>query len=248
MLNQNSSADPFKRIRCPNPEIREHYEIEEFAAGHMKETAKVPAQTDRVASPDEVRQAISSLTEGELFKLHRLAEGAVYRLRRKVWGIGSDDLLQEAMFRLLQEKRRWKPQNVDLVGLLAGIIASIESDWRKRGKRGETPVLESDLSTTDPDGETIPSALQMAADCRPNPEQHLVAGDELTQEELFQQIEEIFSDDPLAALIFSEWQRETTGPEIMKALDLSRQQYDTAVRRMDRAIQKRWPEGMPHVL
>jgi hypothetical protein len=51
----------------------------------------------------------------------------------------------------------------------------------------------------------------------------------------------------LASLIFSEWRRQTKGPEIMKALDLTRKEYDTAVRRMDRAIQKRWPEGMPHV-
>ena len=213
----------------------------------MKEKARVLVNTDLVASPDEVRQAIVSLTEAESVKLRRLAERASFRLRRKVWGADPKDILQEATLRLLQEKRHWKSQKVDFVGLLAGIIVSIESDWRKRGKRGETPILETDLPATNSDGETVPTVLQQAADPRPTPEQQLIESEALTQEQLFQQIEELFSEDPLAALILSEWQRGTKGPEIMKALDLTRQGYDTAVRRMDRAIEKRWPEGMPYV-
>jgi DNA-directed RNA polymerase specialized sigma24 family protein len=213
----------------------------------MKEKARVLVDTDLVASPDEVQQAIASLTEAELVKLRRMAEGASFRLRRKVWGTGANDILQEATLRVLEEKRHWKPQKVDFVGLLAGIIASIESAWRKRGKRGETPVLESDLPATNSDGETVPTVLQQAADHRPTPERQLIESEALTQEQLLQQIEELFSEDSLAALIFSEWQRGTNGPEIMKALDLTRQDYDTAVRRMDRAIAKRWPEGMPYV-
>ena len=213
----------------------------------MKEKARALVNTDLVASPDEVRQAIASLTEAESVKLRRLAERACFRLRRKVWGADPKDILQEAMFRVLQEKRHWKSQKVDFVGLLAGIIVSIESDWRKRGKRGETPVLETDLATTNSVGETVPTVLQRAADPRPTPEQQLIESEALTQEQLFQELEELFSEDPLAGLIFSEWQRGSKGPEIMKALDLTRQDYDTAVRRMDRAIEKRWPEGMPYV-
>ena len=213
----------------------------------MQETAGVPAQTDKVAGPEEVRQAISALTDGELLKLLRLAEQAIFRLRRKVWGVEARDLLNDAVLRLLNEKRRWKPKRVDLVGQLAGIITSIESDWLKRGKRGEVPVLETDLRRDDPDGAEIPTALELAAAPQLDPEQAALGSEELTQEQLLHQIEELFNPDPLASLIFSEWWRGTTGHEIMKVLDLTRQQYDTAVRRMDRAIQKRWPEGMPHV-
>lgn len=213
----------------------------------MQETAGTPAPTDSIAGPDEVRQAISALTAGELLKLQRLAEQAIFRLRRRVWGVEGRDLLHDAILRLLSEKRRWKPKRVDLVGQLAGIIASIESDWRKRGKRGEVPVLDTDLKRDDPDGVEVPTALELAADPQLDPEQVMLAREELTQEQLLYQIEELFNPDPLASLIFSEWQRGTTGPEIMNVLDLTRQQYDTAVRRMDRAVQKRWPEGMPHV-
>jgi DNA-directed RNA polymerase specialized sigma24 family protein len=213
----------------------------------MKETARVPAQTEQIAGPDEVRQAISLLTDGELLKLKRLAEQAIYRLRWKVWSVDADDLLHDAILRLLEEKRRWKPKRVDLMGQIAGIIASIESSWRKSGKRSQPPLLETDLVTDNADGEAVPTALDLAADQRHGPEQRIIAGEKLTEEQLVNQIEELFSEDSLASLVFSEWQRGTTGPEIMKALDLTRQQYDTAVRRMDRVIQKRWPEGMPHV-
>lgn len=213
----------------------------------MQETAGQPTQTDRIAGPEEVRQAISALTEGELLKLQRLAEQAIFRLRRKVWGVEARDLLNDAILRLLNEKRRWKPKRVDLVGQLAGIIASIESDWLKRGKRAEIPVLETDLVREDADGAEVPTALELAADPRPDPQKVMLASEQLTQEQLFHQIADLFGEDPLASLIFSEWQRGTSGPEIMKGLGLERQQYDTAVRRIDRAIQKRWPEGMPHV-
>jgi DNA-directed RNA polymerase specialized sigma24 family protein len=213
----------------------------------MKEKARVLAETDLIASPDEVRKAIASLTEAESVKLRRLAEGASFRLRRQVWGTGAKDILQEATLRVLQDRRHWKPQKVDFVGLLAGIITSIESDWRKRGERGETPVLEGALPTTTSEGDEVPTAVQEAADSRPNPERQLIEREQLTQEQLIQQIEELFIEDSLATLILSEWQRGTKGPEIMKVLDLTRQDYDTVVRRMDRAIQKRWPEGIPYV-
>jgi DNA-directed RNA polymerase specialized sigma24 family protein len=213
----------------------------------MKEKARTLAETDLIAGPEEVRQAIASLTEGESVKLRRLAEGSAYRLRRRVWATDANDILNEAILRVLQTKRHWKPERVDFVGLIAGTISSIESDWRKRGKRGETPVLETDLPTMNSEGETMPNAIQQAGDDHANPERQLIDGEELTQEQLIGQIEQLFSEDSLAALIFSEWRRGSKGPEIMKALDMARQDYDTTVRRMDRAIEKRWPEGMPYV-
>ncbi len=213
----------------------------------MKQKAKVLVGAALVASPDEVRQAITSLTDAEFVKLRRMADGAAFRLRRQAWGTDAEDILQEAVLRVLQDRRHWKPQNVDFVGLLAGTIRSIESDWRKRAERGETPVLETDLSAAKPNGETVPTAIQQSADNRPSPERLLIESEELTYEQLLRQIEELFTEDSLAALIFSEWQRGTKGPEIMKALELTRQDYDTAVTRMDRAIRRRWPEGMPYV-
>lgn len=213
----------------------------------MREKAQVKTAKDLIAGPEEVCQAIGSLTEAELVKLHRLAEGAAYRLRRRIPGLDGREVFGESVLRVLNGRRQWKPKKVDFIGLLAGVIKSIESEWLERAKRPETPVLETDLPNASSDGDPIRNAIHQAADSRPSPEQQLTASQVLSQEELFEQIEELLSNDPLAALIFSERRRGTKGPEIMKDLDLTRKEYDTAVRRMDRAIQKRWPEGMPHV-
>lgn len=213
----------------------------------MQEAAKAPNQTETIAGPEEVRQAISALTEGDHVKLHRLAEQAIFRLRRKVWGVDAQDLLNDAILRLLNEQRRWKPKKVDLVGQLAGIMTSIASDWLKRGKRGSIPVLDADLEREDAEGAAIPTPIESASDSRLDPEQAALANEEFTQEQLFDEIAGLFSNDALASLVFSERQRGTKGPEIMQALDLSRREYDTVIRRIDRAIQKHWPEGIPNV-
>jgi len=213
----------------------------------MKEKTQVKTAPDPVASIDEVRQAIAALTESETVKLRHAAEGAAYRLRRRVFSVEPKEIFNEAISRVLGEQRRWQPRKVDFVGLLLGVIRSIEFEWRKDAMQPENPVLETDLPDSNSDGDPIPNRLQQAADFRPDAEQKLIQNEQITQEQLYEQLEQFFSDDALAALIFSEWRRGTKGPEIMKALDLDRQQFDTAVRRMDRAIKKHWPEGMPDV-
>lgn len=236
-----------RALECPSRPIPEHYGVEGLWEGQMKEKTRPLGGAEMVAGPDEVREAIASLTEAESMKLKRLADGAAYRLRRYVGGTDGNDILQVAIRRVLEDRRHWKPQKVDFVGFLGGVISSIEFDWRKQGKREAPPVLETDLPTLNADGDEMPNLIQRAADHRFTPEQQLIENEELTQEQIFQQIEVLFNGDALASLIYSEWRRGTKGPEIMKALDLTRTQYDTAVRRMDRAIQKRWPEGMPYV-
>ena len=213
----------------------------------MKEKALVKTAPDPVAGAEEVRQAIAALTEAESVKLMRAAEGTAYRLRRRVFCADPKEIFNEAVLRVLDGRRHWQPRKVDFVGLLIGVIKSIESEWREETKRPENPVLETDLPASNSDGDPIPNSIQQTADLRPGAERALIQNEQITQEQLFEQLEEFFSDDALAALIFSEWRRGTKGPEIMKALDLDRQQFDTAVRRMDRAIKKHWPEGMPDV-
>jgi len=52
-----------------------------------------------------------------------------------------------------------------------------ESDWLKRGKRGEVPIVEADLRRDDPEGAEVPTALELAADPRPDPEQVVLASE-----------------------------------------------------------------------
>jgi DNA-directed RNA polymerase specialized sigma24 family protein len=213
----------------------------------MEASAGIHAREGRVADPEEVRRALNALGEAELIKLHELAGFLAFPLRGRSWGIGEEDLLQEAVLRLLRGTRKWRPEKVDLVGLLGGIMESIVSALRKSAKRGEKPALECDLLVRDADGRDLPSPLQTAADSRPDPERSLIMREAQTQEQLFQEIEVLFVGDPLPSFILSEWKRGTKGPEIMSVMGLTRQQYDTAARRMYRAVEKRWPRGMPDV-
>ncbi len=213
----------------------------------MEASAGIHAREGRVADPEEVRGALSALSEAEFFKLHELAGFLAFPSRGRSWSIGEEDLLHEAVLRLLQGTRKWRPEKVDLVGLLGGTMESIASGLQKSAKRGEKPALECDLIVRDADGGDLPSPLQTAADFRPDPERSLIMREAQTQEQLLREIEELFVSDPLPSLILSEWKRGTKGPEIMSVMGLTRQQYDTAVRRIYRAVEKRWPRGMPDV-
>jgi DNA-directed RNA polymerase specialized sigma24 family protein len=212
----------------------------------MQEAVGSPGKAERIAGPDEVWAAVSSLSEAELFKLGQLAKMSAYRLGRSAGSPDDDDLLQDAITRLLDGRRKWKPGKVDLVGLIAGTLKSMTSEILEQKKHQPKTKLECDLRPLDPN-EQETNLLQIAADHRPNAEQELLVAEQITGEQLFDQVEALFSDDALAGLILSEWRRGNSGADIMGAMSLSRQEYDTAVRRIYRRVRGHWPEGVPDV-
>jgi DNA-directed RNA polymerase specialized sigma24 family protein len=198
------------------------------------------------ATPEEVTQAIESLTPAELNKLHDYARTRIFSLGRHAGSADAGDLLQEAVRRVLEEKRHWKPAKVDFVGFLIGVMKSIASSWKTRAERNPPTIRDSDFAETDDGAESNP--FELAADTRPDALRQLMDGDLPTQEWLVHEIEQLFSEDPICSLICGAWGDGDNGPEIMKTLELTRTQYDTAVRRIDRKIHKRWPDGRPNVL
>lgn len=212
----------------------------------MKEAVGSPGKAERIAAPDEVRAAVSSLSEPQLFKLGQLAAMFAYRLGRRAGSPDEDDLLQDAITRILDGRRKWKPGKVDLLGLIAGTLRSITSEILEQRKQQPKTTLECDLLHLDPDEQEITLVL-MTPDRRPNVEHELMVSEQITADQLLDRIEGLFSDDALAGLILSEWIRGSSGTEIMGAMGLSRQEYDTAVRRIYRTVRGHWPEGMPDV-
>lgn len=197
------------------------------------------------ATPEEVLQAIEALTVAELKKLNEYARIAVFALGRYAGVTDGDDLLQVAIQRVLEEKRHWKPAKVDFVGFLIGSMKSIASSWKARAKRNPPAIRESEFPEVD-EGTPL-NPFELAADPRPDALQELLDSDLPTQEWLVQEIEALFADDPICSLILGAWSDGENGPTIMKTLELTRTQYDTAVRRIVRKIHKRWPEGRPDV-
>src|SRR5262249_44397128 len=74
-------------------------------------------------SPAEVSQAIKYLSTQQKTLLVKIAKAYVWKT-----SCGYEDLIQEALARVLEGKRAW-PRNLPIVVFLRGVMRSIASDW-----------------------------------------------------------------------------------------------------------------------
>jgi len=81
---------------------------------------ELPAET---YTPAEVSQAIRSLSTEQKTLLAKIAKAYVWKT-----SYGYEDLIQEALARVLESKRAW-PRNLPIVVFLRGVMRSIASDW-----------------------------------------------------------------------------------------------------------------------
>jgi DNA-directed RNA polymerase specialized sigma24 family protein len=215
----------------------------------MVENAGRDRDQERVATTDEVRNAINSLSLADLAKLKKFDETLTEKIRRRVWGVGAGDLLQEAIISVLEAgHRNWKPNQVDLMGFLMGAMRSIASNWSRKGRKTEPPPrLDSDLVSVNEDGDQIPTALEAALDGRPNPEQFLLMSELPSEEALVAELENLVRDDLVASLVMEGWKNGMKGPEIRDSLDLTQKEHEAAVKRIRRKRDARWPKGLPYV-
>src|SRR5260221_3756631 len=92
-----------------------------------------PSTIDAIPPPlseAEVRSEISSLTAGERTKLIRIAS---YHAKGRISFEELEDLVHEAIYRVLAGMRKW-PRDLEKLRFLAGVIKSIAGD-RKRDLR-----------------------------------------------------------------------------------------------------------------
>jgi hypothetical protein len=200
------------------------------------------------ASLEDIRRAFQALTEADWVKLDAYAE-----LRIRVVGISAPGrdachLFMQAMNSLETGRRHWYPDNVDLVKFLTDAMWSISSNWaRRRETTGYVQVPETDLIRYSEQGEELESVLEQAQSPNASPEEQLIGNEFQTQEQLVEEIEGLFKDNPLASLIVDGWTARMKGREIIEALNIDENQYRTAARLVRRWIKARWPKGMPDV-
>jgi DNA-directed RNA polymerase specialized sigma24 family protein len=134
------------------------------------------------------------------------------------------DLLQEAIARVLDGSRAIPPE-VPAVAFLAGVMRSIKAEhWRRRRRASEQqPVLANDYQLMAPQSAE-------ACDPQPDPERWLIAAQQL------QAIGTLFAQDPVALQIISGLGDGLTAEEIRQALGMSKTDYDSARKRMRRAL------------
>jgi DNA-directed RNA polymerase specialized sigma24 family protein len=84
-------------------------------------------QSSETYSQVEVSQAIRSLTAEQKTLLVRIAKAYAWKTR-----YGYEDLIQEALTRVLEGKRAW-PRKLPIAVFLRGVMRSIASDWAPEG-------------------------------------------------------------------------------------------------------------------
>jgi RNA polymerase sigma-70 factor (ECF subfamily) len=167
-------------------------------------------------------EALAALSEADLARLE-----AVARLRaRAVPGLDWADLLHEAVLRALSGTRR-RPPGLPLTVFLAGCMRSLCHEHWRRLSRERQVLVAGEAGEAEPD--PAPEA---------DPERALAASQAL------QSLLDLFRGDDAVQAILGGLAAGLAPPEIRARHGLSETQYDTARKRMRRAL-LRLTEGPP---
>ncbi len=88
-------------------------------------TNKPSSKTERVATVEEISQAIEALRPDDWAKLATFAHNRAEYMRKYGAAVDDTDVLQLAVTSLLAERRTWNPKRVTFVGVLTGAMRSI---------------------------------------------------------------------------------------------------------------------------
>ena len=163
-------------------------------------------------SATPVSRALASLSEADLLRLQALAR---LRARGLPRGVSWSDLLHEAIARALDGSRQWPP-GLPFSAFISGVMRSICHElWGQRGREAERVVLEDDVEVACP---------------APNQERVLAAAQAIAA------IQRLFRGDQVALQIMAGLANGLSAEEIRNSNNLSLVQYDSARRRMRRAL------------
>lgn len=180
---------------------------------------QIPPLVDkRVLRPAQTALALELVTRMDLLRLKSIARLYARGLPPEVaW----EDMLQEALTRVLVGSRQ-KPEGVTVVAFVAGILRSLRADYWRRAIRTNEAVRI--------DHESDAALALILSDPAPGPERALDARQELNA------IKRLFADDPTALEIINGLARGLGAEQIRAATGLSRTDYESARKRMRRAL------------
>lgn len=174
-----------------------------------------------LASPHEVQMALARLSTADLLRIKQLAKLRAAGLTTVDW----QDLLNEAISRILAGTRRW-PRSVPLVAFLAQTMRSVASEeWRRINQDRE--ILESDLAPTK---QGSPVALAEIAVDPVDPERETMARRTIGE------IQRLFRDDHEAIEVLHGMARGLAPDEIQSEAGMSETQYASAQKRIRRCL------------
>ena len=169
----------------------------------MSLQVELPAET---YNPVEVSQAIRSLSAEHKTLLVKIAKAYAWKT-----SYGHEDLIQEALTRVLEGKRAW-PRKLPIVVFLRGVMRSIASDW--------VPESRDDTAEVDEIG-----CANHSAAARIDAQKMLA----------------VFDDDPIAQKIFVAMLEGAKGEELRELSGLALKDYETKRTKMRRRLEKMSP-------
>ncbi len=208
-----------------------------------KSSTKAAAQpVTQPATAEEISRAIELIGEADFVRLNDYAQNRIIRIGpRAANGRTSDDLLQEAVTRLLNGRRHWYSDRVSLVQCLFGTLRSIASEWASYRERNSDSPEFADLESQQNNNqtETGTSPLRSFRSEVPNAEEMTIELDiEAERKALAHQIESSCEGDEAAGMVMLGWQSGMNGPAIQKEMGWTETEYRTTVRRIQRRAQK----------
>jgi DNA-directed RNA polymerase specialized sigma24 family protein len=176
----------------------------------------------RTISATETALALDFVSELDLLRLKTIAR---LHARALPPDVGWEDLLQEAITRVLVGSRR-PPEGISMVGFLAGVMRSLKSDhWRRARSGGCNPTTVLRLDQPQESYREI-DLLDPSIDL----ERALMA------QQAVEAIYTLFLNDPLAQQIITGLAEGLSAEQIRSAQGISTTDYDSARRRMRRRL------------
>jgi len=187
----------------------------------------MPAQRPKLThktfegKPAQRALATALVSVNDLLRLKAIARLHAHGLSGDV---GWNDILQEAILRVLEGKRR-QPEGVSIVAFLAGVMRSIRSEYRRRARREArecSPRPREDAHDRD--------ALSNVPDPAPDPEALLATAQQLAA------IDAMFLGDLQALQVLAGLGEGLTPEEMQTTYAMSKTDYDSTRKRMRRAL------------
>lgn len=185
-----------------------------------------PKDDERYASAAEASFALAALSSADLARLGRIAQMRAHNLP----GVGWEDLLNEAIEKLLSGVRRW-PLDLPLVAFLREVIRSLASEaWRRHA--------QARLVQAPPEGEGDSDPVLSVPDTSAGPERDAIARD------LLKHVRGLFKDDPQVLAILDGLGVGLDPEDIQRSTGMSAIDYESSRRRLRRRLARHFPEGL----
>ncbi|MEM5299095.1 hypothetical protein VSR82_32845 [Burkholderia sp. JPY481] len=181
-------------------------------------------ENDSRLSKREVEEELLKLSEADWTRAQIYADF----LSRSLAGCEGNDLLQMAMEKFLNMRRRW-PRGLEPLKALFGAMRSISSNELKKEMNGPIDTFAV-VSTTDETPDQEGGRPYAVATTSETPD------DWLAGRQLVEQIESELSDDEEAGLLFMLWIEGTRGTEAAAELGWDKKRFDAARKRLLRRL------------